>query len=597
MPKKPIINYTSTDFDSIKEDLLEHTKRFYPQKYNDFNESSFGAIMFDSVSYIGDMLSYYLDFQANESFIESAVRYSNVRKMASNMGYNFYGRPATYGIVDFYILVPALEQDLGPIRELSPIIKKGTRLRNSSGVIFTLIEDIDFDHPSVAIVASKFDQNTGRATEYALRSSGRVKSGVEIRVELDIGVAEKFKRVRIGPNAINEVISVFDAEGHEYYQVDNLSQEIIYLDTTNPNAATDGVKSIMKPFVASRRFIVEQDDEGTFLQFGYGSEDTFDEDGLLTPSNVMINMTGKKFITDNGFDPNKLTATDKFGISPANTTLFVRYSSNNSSNASTSVNSLNQVDEVVADFPYDPNDTYLQLRSSVLGSTEVANPEPITYNSSFPTIEEIKYRAMGIKAAQNRIVTKHDYEAYCYQMPPQFGSISRVSVYNDPSGTNKRLCLYVVSQRPDETFVKTNDTAKQNLRVWLNKNKMISDLIDIKDAKIINFAINYEIAISSRFNPNEVLATANQKLLSYFSEKLYIGEPVYITELYNTINKTEGVVDTIKVRPVLKSTAGYSQLSINIEDILSKDGTYIKTPSNCVLELRYPNLDIKGVIV
>ena len=597
MPKKPIINYTSTDFDTIKEDLIEHTKRFSPQKYNDFNDSSFGAIMFDAVSYVGDMLSYYLDFQANESFIESAVRYSNVRKMASNMGYNFYGRSATFGVVDFYILIPALEQDLGPIRELNPIIKKGTRLRNSSGVIFTLIEDIDFDHPSVAIVASKFDTDTGRATEYALRSSGKVKSGVELSVELDVGSAEKFKRIRIGPNAINEVISVFDAEGHEYYQVENLSQEIIYLDTTNPNAARDGVKSILKPFVASRRFIVEQDDEGTFLQFGYGSEDTFDEDGLLTPSNVMINMTGKKFITDNGFDPNKLTATDKFGISPADTTLFVRYSSNNSSNASTSINSLNQVDDIIADFPYDPDDNYSSLRGSVLSSTEVANPQPITYNSTFPTVEEIKYRAMAIKASQNRIVTKHDYEAYCYQMPPQFGSIGRVSLYNDPSGTNKRLCLYVISQRTDGSFINTNDTAKLNLRVWLNKNKMISDLIDIKDAKIINFGINYEIAVSSRYNPTGVLVSVNERLINHFSEKLYIGEPVYITEIYNMINKTEGVIDTIKVRPVLKNTAGYSPLSVVIEDILSKDGTYIKTPSNCVLELRYPTTDIKGVIV
>ena len=470
MPKKPLIDYTSADFDSIKEDLIEHAKRYYPARYNDFNDSSFGSLMFDAVSYVGDMMSYYLDFQVNESFFDTAVRYSNVRRMATNMGYKFFGIPSTYGVVDIFVLIPALEFDLGPVQELSPVIKKGTVFRNTSDVIFTLMEDVDFNHPSVTIVASKFDNLTGRATEYALRASGKVKSGREYSVEREVGDNVKFRRVRVGPNGINEILSVFDSEGHEYYEVENLSQEVVYLDTTNPNAANDGVMSIIKPHIASRRFIVEQDETGTYLQFGYGSEDTFDSDGLLTPSNVLVNMTSKNFINDTGFDPNKLTQTDKFGISPSNTTLFIRFGANNSSDANTSRNSLNVVDDVISDFPHDPEDRYLALRTSVIASTEVTNPEAIEYNSASPTIEEIKYRAMGIKSAQNRIVTKHDYEAYCYQMPPQFGSISRASVYNDPSGTNKRLCLYVISQTTTGNFIKTNETAKNNLKVWLYKN-------------------------------------------------------------------------------------------------------------------------------
>ena len=521
----------------------------------------------------------------------------NVRRMATNMGYRFFGIPSTYGIVDIFVLIPALEYDLGPVEELSPVIKKGTTLRNESGVIFTLIEDVDFKHPSVTIVASKFDNLTGRATEYALRSSGRVKSGKEYSVERELGDYVKFRRVRIGPNGINEVISVFDSEGHEYYEVEHLSQEIVYLDTTNPNAANDGVMSIIKPHVASRRFIVEQDETGTYLQFGYGSEDTFDENGLLTPSNVLVNMTSKKFINDTGFDPNKLTQTDKFGISPYNTTLFIRFGSNNSTNANTARGSLSVVDSVVSDFPHDKDGEYSLLQDSVIASMEVSNPEAIEYTSSSPTIEEIKFRAMGVKSAQNRIVTKHDYEAYCYQLPPQFGNISRASVYNDPSGTNKRLCLYVMSQTPSGRFIKVNETTKNNLKVWLNKNKMISDLIDIKDAKVINVGFDFEFVVSSRYNRDSVLASVNEKMIDFFSTKLYIGEPIYITDIYQMINKTDGVVDTIKVHPKVMNGSDYSQLSIEIEHILSKDGTYIKTPSNCILEVKYPTIDIKGVIV
>ena len=67
MKDKKLIKYTSKDFNSIKSDLVDHAKRYYPNSYNDFREGSFGSLMFDSVAYVGDILSFYLDYQVNES--------------------------------------------------------------------------------------------------------------------------------------------------------------------------------------------------------------------------------------------------------------------------------------------------------------------------------------------------------------------------------------------------------------------------------------------------------------------------------------------------------------------------------------------------
>ena len=597
MPKKPLINYTSRNFESIKEDLIEHAKRYYPDRYNDFNESSFGSLIFDSVAYVGDIMSFYLDFQVNESFLETALEYSNVRKAASQMGYNFYGKSSTFGHVDLFILVPAMPTDIGPRTELFPVVKTGTRFKSANGAYFTLTEDVDFNHPNVDVVAARFDPSTGKATHFAMRSTGQVKSGATYTKDIDVGPYTRFLKERIGPPGINEIISVFDSEGNEYYQVDHLSQEVIYFETTNQNAKNDGVRSILKPYSASRRFVLEQDDLGTYLQFGYGSENEFDTTGIIDPSTVMLNMNGKNYVTDDGFDPNKLISTDKFGIVPSNTTLRVRFGSNNLLNVNTARNALNTVDGPIFDFPNDQDREYFGLRNSVIESLEVANPDPIVYDATLPTVDEIKYRAYGIYSSQNRIVTKRDYEAYCYQMPPKFGSIKRVSVYNDPSGTNKRLCLYVISNDNNDKLVEANSVTKNNLKTWLNKNKIISDLIDIKDAKIINVGIDYEFVVSSKFDRLEVFANVNQRVRGLYRDKYYIGEPLYITDVYNIVNKTKGVVDCLKVRANIKNTSDYSQLSINIDDILSKDGTYINTPQNCILEIKYLNKDIKGTIV
>ena len=596
MPKKPLIKYTSRDFDSIKTDLVEHAKRYYPNSYNDFSDSSFGGLVMDSVAYVGDILSFYLDFQTNESFLETSLDLNNIRRIASQMGYNYYGNPSSYGMATLFVLVPAATTGLGPDTRFIPVIKSGTKIRSDSAT-FTLTENVDFNDPSVEIVAARFDENTGKPTQYALRSFGQVKSGVEFYKEIDVGDQVKFLRVRVSTAAVNEIISVFDTEGHQYYQVENLSQEVVYMEQSNPNVTSDGVRSILKPFIASRRFVVEQDQTGTYLQFGYGSETQIDKFGITDPSQVVLKMSGKNHVTDTAFDPNRFLGTDKFGISPENTTLKITFGSNDSVNVNVPVNGLIEISNLDMEFPNDITTPDVSKQLDVQISAEVSNDKIITVERAIPTPEEIKYRAYAVYAAQNRVVTKNDYEAYIYQMPRKFGKVSRVNVVNDPSGINKRLAMYVISKDNNDNFVATNDTIKRNLKVWLNKNKMMSDQIDIFDARIINIGFNYKYNIESGFSKTQVQADVAEAVRELFAEKLYIGEPVYITKLYQTINRVQGVVDTLKVTPVIKQSSNYSNLGLEIDEILSKDGTFLKCPKNCVFEIKFPDQDLKGTIL
>ena len=597
MPKKPNIKYTSRNFQSIKNDLVEHAKRYYPSAYNDFAGASFGGLMFDAVAYVGDVLSFYLDYQTNESFLETAIEYNNVRKLSSQMGYNFYGNPSSHGIGTFYILVPANPTGLGPDVRYIPKLLVGSRIQSINGAVFKLTENIDFNDPTVEVVAARFDSVTGKPSQYALRTFGQVKSGLEYLKEIEVGEYTKFLRVRVGSAAINEIVSVFDSEGHEYFQVDNLAQEVVYKETTNPNASSDNVPSIIKPFTASRRFVVEQDQTGTYLQFGYGTESEIDKNGFTNPSEVMLKMSGKNYITDTAFDPSKFLGTDKFGIVPSNTTLMVNYGSNNTSDVNVPINGFTEVSNAKWDFYRDLTNPSAANQQIVKDSVEVSNEEVILVENTIPTVDEIRYRAYAVFAAQNRVVTKNDYEAYVYQMPAKFGKVSRVNVVNDPSGINKRLAMYIISKDQDDNFIQSNDTVKTNLKVWLNKNKMMADNIDVFDAKIINVGFNYKYAAEPGASKTIVQAAVNTALRTLFAEKLYIGEPIYITTLYQTINRVQGVVDTIKVQPIVKNSANYSNLGLIVDDILSKDGTYLKCPKNCVFEIKFLDEDLKGTVL
>jgi hypothetical protein len=224
----------------------------------------------------------------------------------------------------------------------------------------------------------------------------------------------------------------------------------------------------------------------------------------------------------------------------------------------------------------------------------VGNDKPIVGQSLDTASEEIKIQSKNYYATQNRAITKQDYEALSYFMPKKFGSIKRVNLINEPSATNRKLTMYVLSQNSDGHLILSNDRIKNNLKTWLTKYKNINDHLEIFDAKIVNFGINFEISVDPRFNKEEVINLAIKNLSDKYKDKLYIGEPVYITDISNIIVKTKGVTDVSKIEIINKKSGKYSNTPIELNKILSRDNTYYKTPKNVIMEIKYPLEDIKG---
>ena len=597
MPKSKnvTIKYTSREFKSIKEDLVDHAKRFYPDNYKDFTTPSFGSMVLDSVSYVGDILSYYVDYSVNESFLDTAVEFSNIRKHARAMGYNFRGVPSSYGTIAVFILCPANSEGTAPDLNYLPTIKRGTAFTSNNEGNYVLTEDIIFNSDSTQFIEARYSPS-GIVTHYACKAYGQIESGTFAEIEVDLvdQAFERFKKVRIGDSLITEVLSVVDLEGNKYYEVDNLSQEVIFVETTNKDAITDGVRSILKPFVTTRKFTVYQDDTGTYLQFGFGSQDD-DSSGIIDPSKVALKMHGKNTISDLSFDPTKLLSTNKLGIAPYNTSLRVVYKINEAGKTAAAANSIQNVDYKLVEFD-DETSLNSTIVESVVSSVECINEKALSASSFDITNEELKQRAKAYYAAQNRAVTKQDYESLIYQMPPKFGSVTRANVVNDPSSTNREISLYVVSVDEDGNLVETNQVIKNNIKNYLSHYIPINDFVKIKNPHIINFGIEYTVLNDKTYDSDSVLFRCQQKLKEYFSTNLYIGEPLYITQIYEILNNVEGVYDVKKVKAFNKSGGLYSGIDIDMDNILSKDGTYYKVPRNVILELKYPDFDIKGAV-
>ena len=125
----------------------------------------------------------------------------------------------------------------------------------------------------------------------------------------------------------------------------------------------------------------------------------------------------------------------------------------------------------------------------------------------------------------------------------------------------------------------------------------MNDVVDIYDAKIVNFGVDYKVVLDTRFKDINIIGRCNNAIRDYFSNQLYIGEPIYITRLYSILSKVDGVADVKTVRINQRRGSDYSSVNINFDDALSADGTYIVTPKNAIMELKYPNRDIRGTLI
>jgi len=593
--RKTPIKYTSRDFDSIKNDLVEHAKRYYPDTFKDFNEASFGALMLDTVAYIGDIMSFYLDYQVSESFLDSAVEYNNVIRLARQMGYKFKSNPSSFGTVAVYCIVPASSTGLGPDTSYLPLLKKGTEFSSTSGNVFMLDDEVRFDDPSNEIVAARTDTTTGLPTHYAIRSYGRVVSGLFNVQKVSVGSFERFRRIKLDSNNVSEIVSIKDSEGNEYFEVDHLSQNTVYKEVVNKNDNKETVPSLLRPFIVPRRFVVEREQNGVFVQFGYGGPTEIASPSVAEPRNVVLQMNGRDYITDESFDPFKLLNTDKFGVAPANTTLTITYRTNTASNVNAAAGSVTKVVNPVVEFTNRGSLDTTKV-NDVLSSFESFNEDPIVGDTRLPTSGEIKRRTADFFATQNRAVTQLDYEALVYAMPERFGSVKRCKIIRDPDSLRRNLNLYVISENSRGKLVQTNKTIKENVKTWLSTNKMISDTIDILDAKIINIGVNFEVIVDEESNRFQVLADCNQAIKNIFSVTPYIGEPLYITDMFSALNKVPGVIDTKRVDIVRKLGSNYSTVRFSIDEATSSDGRYISVPKNVILEIKFPDTDIKGAI-
>lgn len=601
MAKKIIpIDYTSTDFERIKKDLVNYAKKYYPNTYKDFNETSFGSLMTDLVAYVGDSLSFYLDYNANESFLNTSLEYDNVLQHAKQLGYKYTPFKSSVGEVEIFIPIPASSINVEPDTRYLPKIARGSTFATAAGNVFTLIDDIELEGSSNQIVATQASTDGSSVSFYAVKVTGRVASGEGSQTTIEVGDYKRFLKLLVPGSNITEIVSVTDSEGNEYYEVDHLSQNVVYRPILARKTNSDNIDplapSVMKPYPVPRRFVVERDADKIYIVFGYGSESEIKDNLVADPSEVVLDIAGKNYVSNATFDPSKLMSTDKFGVTPVNTTLTISYRSNTLENVNAAANTITKVLSADLEFKNIENLDSAKI-NYMISNMEVNNPQPINGDITSPTTEEIKQRAMGSFSMQSRAVTLQDYVSATYAMPANFGAVKRAVVYRDDDDFRRNMNMYVIGEDLSGKLQSCSMAIKDNIKTWLNSVRMINDSIDIFDAKIINIGIQFTALCPRDANKNAVFNEAKDKIFEKLNDQRpEIGEPFIITDIFKILRSVQEILDVSDIRIVSKNSASHSSYSINLDANLSMDGRQIVIPRDSIWELKYKS-DITGTIL
>lgn len=607
------IKYINRDFSDFRSRLIEYTKTYFPNTYNDFSPASPGMMFMEQAAYVGDVLSFYLDNQFQENFVQYAKQTNNVFDLAYMFGYKPKVTSAAQVVLEFTQQVPSiLSGSISvPDYNYALVIPENTKVTAQSGVEFLTADKIDFTVSSSTDITNVTitDISAGNVTYFNLTKYVNAVSSTIKTQDFTFTAPQAFETRNITDNDIMRVLDITDSDGNTWYEVDHLGQEMIYKPITNtnindPNNTVNGQTPYLLRLEKVQRRFATRFTSLTNLQIQFGAGTTSDSDEEITPNpnNVGLGLPFKQDKLTTAYSPSNFLFTDTYGIAPSSTTLTVRYLTGGGVSANIVAGGLTSLDKTPVQFSATALST--NIASFVFNSLTVTNPEAANGGSSGDTLEEIRQNTLALIASQQRSVTADDYLVRALSMPSEYGSVSKAYIEqpkltDNQVSTIETLNLYCLSQNSGGQLDYASTVLKNNLRTYLSQYRIIGDNIEIRDAFIINIGVNFEIIVLPEYNNNEVLLACITSLKDYFAvDKWQINQPIILRDLYILLDKIKGVqsVKTVTISNKTDSASGYSVYAYDITAATQKQVIYPSLDPS-IFEVRYPDLDIKGKVV
>ena len=593
------IKYINRDFTDFKNQLVEYTKNYFPDTYNDFSATSPGTMFIEMAAYVGDVLSFYQDMQLQETYLQYAKNPANLYTLAYMMGYK--PKVTTVSEVDMEVshIVNASGSNIQPNWTETLKISAGTQLSSTTSgqPKFYIDKPIDFSFSSsydpTTVVVESLDIN-GQPSQFRLSKTVKAISGEVKTVTETINTVEKFKTITVADSNIIGILSITDNSGNTWYEVPFLGQDTIFTDTVNGSSDNNLVPYNLSLQRVPRRFVTRYTSTGQ-LQIQFGAGITGQDDTILTPDPTNVGLGTNQGISriDYAYDPSNFLSTKSYGQAPLGV-LTINYLVGGGISANVPANSIT----TIINAPSIGTGTNLGFN----------NLKAATGGRDGDTVDELRQNSLRAFNEQGRAVTLQDYTVRALSLPSKYGSVGKVYIAQDqlsnPNSTTDSiidsnplsLSLYTLAYNNNNNLVTATSNLKNNLKTYLSQYMLLTDAINIKDAFVINIGVNFDIIIRPNYLGRDVLTQCTQKIQEYFDiRKWNINQPIELSNIYTLLDQIKGVQTVQKVEVVNNSGGLYSEYAYDIQGATRNNVVY-PSYDPMIFEVKFPAVDIKGRI-
>jgi hypothetical protein len=608
------IKYVDRDFTSLRNSLISYTKTYFPDTYNDFTPASPGMMFMEMAAYVGDVLSFYVDNQFQETFIQYSRQTQNLYDLAYMLGYKPKATNAATAILEVYQQLPPTSSAGVSVPDFSYALQipaNTTVTSNLNGSLqFLTANKVNFAFSSSQdpTEITVYQTAGGVPTSFLVKKSVKALSATIKNTTFSFTNPVPFDSRTITDTNIIGILDITDnTTGDIWYEVDYLAQDAIYesIDNSNPNdpnyTQDPDVANLLRIKSVQNRFATRFLDKTNLqIQFGSGNPSDTTEIIIPNPDNVGIGLPDNQSKLTTAYAPTNFIFTNTYGISPSNTTLTVRYLVGGGVDANAQANSIQNLDNTNVTFV---NSSIVDgnLAQQIFGTLLVTNPEAASGGSDGDDINELRQNSLGSFQSQLRNVTFDDYVVRSLSLPSEYGTVAKIYATkpNAASRSISTIDLYVLSYNNVKNLTTASTALKRNLNTYLSQYKMINDSIGIRDAYIINVGVNFEIITLPGSNSDEVLLKCILALQDIFNiDNWQINQPIILRNLYVALDQIEGVqtVKSIDVVNKVGSASGYSDYAYDISGATANNVIY-PSLDPMIFELKYPNSDIQGKVV
>jgi hypothetical protein len=594
------ISYTVRDFQSIRTELINFVRTYYPDLLSNVNDASVFSVLLDLNAAVSDNLQFQIDRSVQETVLQYAQQRSSIYNIARTYGLKVPGQRPSVALVDFSIIVPAFG-DKEDIRYCG-ILRRGSQLQGA-GQIFETVYDIDFSSPfnpegfPNRKKVPNLDSN-GNILNYTITKRDTVVNGVTKVFKKTIlpNDVVPFLELFLPEKNVLGVTSVLLKDGTQYanvppdqeflgtnnkwYEVDALIQDKVFIE--DPSKASDqpGVK-VGRYIATSNKFITEFTPEGFFkMTFGGGSQSADEQLREFASTGNPLNL--QKYSNNLA-----LGSTLK-----SNSTLFVQYRVGGGISSNVGVNVINQLGTV----NFAVNGPSQSQNTSVVNSLNCNNTTAAIGGANVPSVEEVRNYVTYNFAAQKRAVTINDYESIIRGMPSQFGAPAKVAITEQDNKIKVQCLSYDSSGKLTNVI---SNTMKSNVANYLSNYRMINDYVSVESAQVIDLKFDVYIVLDGSQNQGTTITQIVDIVSNYFSPSIReMGQNIYVSEIKKEIQSLNGVVtvaqmDVFNLIGGQYSSSQTSQRYLNSEtkQIELIDETIFAEPTQ-IYQVRFPGKDI-----